>query len=139
MLGPYAKGSTFWAQTCIEPDRIALLARDVSQSVRGGLRGQFIQFDGATPGQLLFSVRTRLPRTELMSFTVDIARLDDGFTNVDAQISDHKPAPRAVPHRTIAIERPPGYGTYKRYAQELAAALTRFDPLSTSILVEKAT
>jgi hypothetical protein len=133
MLGPFAKGATFWAQTCIEPDRIAHLARDVSQSIRGGLRGAYIQFDGAAPGQLLFSVRTRLARSELMSFSVDIARVEDGFTNVDAQICDHRPIPPPV----VSDERPPGYQLYKRYAQELAAALARFDPLSAALLVEK--
>jgi hypothetical protein len=136
MLGPTGKSATFRAQTCIEPDRIALLARDVSQLVRGSLRGGVIRFDGATPGCLAFSVRSRMARSELLSFRVDIARRDDGLTNVDVHIRDHRVASRQPAGLPDPAEPRQGYDVYKRYARELATALARFDPQSTAILVE---
>ncbi|MDH6243490.1 hypothetical protein [Mycobacterium sp. OTB74] len=135
MQEPSAVRATLRAHTCIEPDRIAHLARDVSHTIIKGLRVKFIQFDGAIPGQLLFSVRTRLPRTELMSFTVEITRTESGFTLINAHICS--PAVNR-PALSDAEEtgQSPGYAVYKHYTQELAAALARFDPLSTAILVE---
>src|SRR4051794_18188581 len=100
MLGPITKGTTFWAQTCIEPDRIALLARDVSRLVRGGLRSGVIHFPGAPPGQLVFSIRRPMIGSELMSFRVDIARGDEGFTIVAVHIPEHRAstaAPQGFP------------------------------------------
>jgi hypothetical protein len=137
MPTPFAEqGTTFRAQTCIEPDRIAHLARDVGESIRGRFPGAFIQFEGAARGQLRFSVRTRLARAALMSFNVDIAEHDDGFTNLDARICDERSATRSTQHLPAAASRPRGYEMYKRYARELATELARFDPLSTAILVE---
>jgi hypothetical protein len=132
-----AQDARFQAHTCIEPDRIALLARDVSESVRGGFPRAFIQFDGAAPGQLRFSVRTLLTRAELMTFNVDITRLEDGFTKLDSRITDDQSAHTTVPYVPAVASRPVGYEIYRRYARELASALTRFDPLSTAVLVEK--
>jgi hypothetical protein len=128
--------TTFQVQTCIEPDRIALLARDVSEVVRGGFPRAFIHFDGAVPGQLLFSVRTRLARAELMAFSVEIVRREDGFTKLDARIRDDPPA-RTRTYLPAVASRPLAYEIYKRYARELASALARFDPLSTAVMVEK--
>jgi hypothetical protein len=125
----------FRAQTCIEPDRIAHLAHDVSHTIIKGLRARFIQFEGAAPGQLLFSIRTRLPRTELMVFTVQITRAESGFTHINTHICSptaHRPAASGTQDTGLS----PGYAVYKRYTQELAAALAKFDPMSTAILVE---
>jgi hypothetical protein len=137
MLAPSGPVAVFRAQTCIEPDRIALLARDVSQSIRGRFPHTFIRFDGATPGQLQFSVCTRFARAEVMSFCVDIARLADGFTSLDTRILADPPANRAALCLPISGAAPAAYELYKRYARELASALTRFDPLSTAVLVEQ--
>jgi hypothetical protein len=137
MLAPSGQGAIFRAQTCIEPDRIALLARDVSQSVHGRFPRTFIRFDGASPGQLQFSVCTRFARAELMSFSVDIAQLADGFTSLDTRVLAEPLAVRAAACLPVPRGAPAAYELYKRYARELASALTRFDPLSTAVLVEQ--
>lgn len=131
------RGASFRAQTCIEPDRIAHLVRDVSEEVQGGFPKAFIRFEGAAPGRLSFSVRTRFPQAELMSFHVAIAQLDSGFTSLSAEVGGR------LARNTIASWAPAmtwslGHEIYKRYARELAEALARFDPMSTAVLLDRA-
>ncbi|KUI39030.1 hypothetical protein AU194_16955 [Mycobacterium sp. GA-2829] len=128
------QGASFRAQTCIEPDRIAHLARDASEEVQGGFR--FIRFEGAAPGRLSFSVRTRFAQAALMSFDVAIAQLDDGSTSLSAYVSDPL-AGNGIAAWTPAARWSLGHETYKRYVWELAGALSRFDPMSTAVLLDR--
>ncbi|MGE2716258.1 hypothetical protein ACQI4L_19565 [Mycolicibacterium litorale] len=115
------------AQTCIAPDRMAHLARDVSEHVRGGFPGTYIHFDGAAPGQLSFSVRTRFARATLVAFALDITRSPDGFTSLQS----------SVHHRVSGAGGALGLELYRRYARELASTLARFDPLSTALILDR--
>ncbi len=130
------QGASFRAQTCIEPDRIAHLARDVSEEVQGGFPKAFIRFEGATPGRLSFSVRTRIAQAELMSFDVAIAQLDDGSTGLSAYVCGRL-ASNNIPSWVPALAWSLGHEIYKRYARELAGALARFDPMSTAVLLDR--
>jgi hypothetical protein len=137
MIAPSAEhGVSFRAQTCIEPDRIAHLARDVSEEVQGGFPKAFIRFEGAAPGLLSFSVRTRIAQAELMSFDVAIAQLDDGSTSLSAYVCGGL-ARNNIASWVPAVTGSLGHQIYKRYAQELAGALARFDPMSTAVLLER--
>lgn len=128
--------TSFWAQTCIEPDRIAHLVRDLSEQVQGGFTRAYIRFEGATPGRLSFSVRTRVARIQLMTFDVVIGRLDGGLTSVCVAVGERL-AHNRLAALAAAVTRPLGHETYKRYATDLAGALTRFDPMSTAVLLER--
>ncbi|WP_157546441.1 hypothetical protein [Mycobacterium sp. IS-1742] len=137
MTAPSAEhGASFRAQTCIEPDRIAHLVRDVSEAVQGGFPRAFIRFEGAAPGRLSFSVRTRFTQAELMSFDVAIAELDDGFTSLSVDICDRLTHNKILPWLPLA-NWSLGHEIYKRYARELAGALARFDPMSTAVLLDR--
>ena len=137
MTAPSAEqGASFRAQTCIEPDRIAHLARDVSEEVHGGFPKAFIRFEGAAPGRLSFSVRTRIAQAELMAFDVAIAQLDDGSTSLSAYVCGglaRTNIASGLPAMTWSL----GHEIYKRYARELAGALARFDPMSTAVLLDR--
>lgn len=135
MTAPSAEqGASFRAQTCIEPDRIAHLARDVSEEVEGGFR--FIRFEGAAPGLLSFSVRTRIAQAELMSFDVAIAQRDDGSTSLSTYVCGGL-ARNNIASWVPAVTWSLGHEIYKRYARELAVALARFDPMSTAVLLDR--
>lgn len=116
------------AQTYIAPDRMAHLARDVSEHVRGGFPRAYIHFDGASPGRLRFSVRTRFTGSPLVAFVLEIVERSDGFTALQS----------SVHYGSAGAGHALGLELYRRYARELAATLARFDPTSTAVLLDRA-
>lgn len=137
MTAPSAQqGASFRAQTCIEPNRIAHLARAVSEEVQGGFPKAFIRFEGAAPGRLSFSVRTRIAHAELMSFDVAIAQLDDASTSLSTHVCGELGS-NSIASWVPAVASSLGHEIYRRYALELAGALARVDPMSTAVLLDR--
>jgi hypothetical protein len=122
---PDRGSASFRARTCIAPDRIAALARDVGESIRGPLPGRpFIRFEGARPGRLTFTIRSWGGRAELMSFCINIFR--------DQRFAQHRHL--FIPFWSNTLV---GYAVYRKYAWSPAKVLQRFDPHSVGILMER--
>jgi hypothetical protein len=132
------QGTTFRAHTYIGPHQIGRLAKDIGNSVRGGLPGfPFIRFEGARPGRLMFSIRSWGGHVELISLCIDIRSDRNGLTSVNTHIEGMKPTRHKVRLIPMQAKQFVGYGIYKKYAQSLGEALQRFDPHRVGILVEK--
>lgn len=133
--------STFRAQTTMDSDSLARLAKDVSEQVgnRSSRIAPYVRFEGAEPGRVLFSVRAWNGHAELMSFCCDIAGdPTSGSTTLQTHIQGFKTTQQKymglIP---MGPKTMLGYGSYKKYAQALAQALQRCDPGSRGELVER--
>lgn len=125
MRGHLVVGAVLQAKTCIEPDRIARLTREVERNVRTVWYRPTVRFDEAGPGMLRFSVRHWRSRFPVMSFAVVIERDErDGFTLVDVCTGGVRASMRAA-------------RAFDCYLRQLSSAITRFDPKSTVILVSR--
>jgi hypothetical protein len=127
------QGSVFRAETRMEPDRVARLAISVAAAERGRYGAAAIQFTGAAPTRLSFSVRSMTGRVELIAFTVEITSGHEGFTVVRTRIDGG-----CAPEPSAPLSHTPGYPMFKRYTLAFSAALARFDPDSAAVLTEEA-
>jgi hypothetical protein len=133
MIAPHrVQVASFRAQTCIAPDGIAHMARGVGESIDRCFARPTIRYEYARPGKLVFSIRSWWRGVKLMSFSVDIVGHPRGFTAITTEMLGD-------PARIVGSQGIWGYKTYKQFAQNLAKALQRFDPLSVAVLLEKST
>lgn len=132
--------STLQATTSLDPDRTAQLAKNVGDSIKSSIPGgAYVRFEGASRGQLEFSVRGgghTWGGGAVMSFVVDIADSGGGLTTVDTHIDGFRTSRQTVFFIPVTPKALEGYRTYKRFANEFATALHQQDPQSVATLIE---
>lgn len=130
--------STLRLSTSLPPDQVAQIASAAAEKVKSSIPGRpFVRFEGATPGQLQFSVRSMGGHMELMTFVADVTASGEqttATTRIEAFKTTQEKLFMFIP---VSPKTLVGYGEYKRFAATLLADLTAVDASTTGSLVER--
>lgn len=128
--------SSIQITTSLSADRVAEISQQVGESTRAGLH--HVRFEGASEGRTNFSIRALGDLVEFMTFHVAIRDADDG-----AKASSHIDSFKTKQDKLLMLiplgpKNMISYKTYRRFMENIRAAIAAADTSSRAVLTEKA-
>src|SRR6266550_614859 len=132
-------GSHTTIATGLSADRVAEISKAVGDSTKGdiliGMNN--VRFEGASPGRTNFSIRALGNRLELMTFHVaiqDRASGSSATTRIDTYKTSQQKYFGLIP---VGPKRMAAYQTYRRFMENLVAAVQAQEPAAQATLTER--